>query len=175
MEFESWLLPFLVLRQTRAQAVAVPKGPHISMPEGRRDKQMHRRDLEWEVVVQAMKRSLAVLLLALSGTAWAHYSYKAVTKNLDAVEVAQSIDGNRVYVVIEKTTTILTKPEAAELGRALLEAAGEPEKKCESCPTCLNRFRCDLPDCILIGPNSGTLQLDNYFNNLGTQNNGVKP
>lgn len=39
-------------------------------------------------------------------------------------------------------STNLTRDEAASLGRALLEAAGQPEKVCPTLPTCSSQWGC---------------------------------
>lgn len=59
-----------------------------------------------------------------------------------------SAHGDNLSIWTARNLTQLTRDEAASLGRALLEAAGEPEKVC--------------PASIFLGPQSGTFQLDQY-------------
>ena len=72
------------------------------------------------------------------------------------VNVSEEPDGKvRLRLFGQSAVTFrwadFSREEAASLGRALLEAAGQPEKVCQSG--------------IIIGPHSGTLQLDGQWQN----------
>ena len=82
-----------------------------------------------------------ILVVALSGTAWATMSLRRSWVIVDEDKTArmtinETAEGIEVYTnkAARFEPTRLTKQEAAELGRALLEAAGETEKARQSPP-----------------------------------------
>lgn len=75
--------------------------------------------------------AVALLAVGASATSW---EWSMTTKERDSFTVKKSAQGGVRIGLDGAFYNILTDDEARSLGRALLEAAGQPEKKyCEEC------------------------------------------